>query len=88
MSTIPGSALPIPWGARDQKLVKPTVILAAILRSLGAPSERRCLDRTVPAEPGRRPAVPTFFRSTYVTSSERAAPGSATTAACDERAVM
>jgi hypothetical protein len=61
MSTIPGSALPIPWGARDQKLVKPTVILAAILRSLGAPSERRCLDRTVPAGPGRRPAVPTFF---------------------------
>jgi len=61
MSTIRGFALPVPWVARDQRRVEPTVILAAILRSLRAPSERRRLDRAVPAGPSRRPAVPTFF---------------------------
>jgi hypothetical protein len=61
MSTIRGFALPIPWGDREQKLVKPMATLAAILRSVRAPSERRRLDRAVPAGPSRRPPVPTFF---------------------------
>jgi len=61
MSTIRGSALPVPWGAPDQTPIKPTVILTAILRSLRAPGERRRLDRAVPARPSCHPAVPTFF---------------------------
>jgi len=61
MSTIRGFALPVPWVARDQKLVKPTAILAAILRSFRARSERRGVDRAVPAGPSGRPSVPTSF---------------------------
>jgi hypothetical protein len=61
MSTIRGFALPIPWAARDQKLVKPTAIFAAILRSFRARSERRRVDRAVPAGPSSGPIVPTFF---------------------------
>jgi hypothetical protein len=61
MSTIRGFALPVPWVAREQKLVKPTAILAAILRSFRARSERRRVDQAVSAGPSDRPSVPTFF---------------------------
>jgi hypothetical protein len=61
MSTIRGFALPVPWVARDQKPVKPTAILAVILRSFRARSERRRVDRAVPARPSGHPNVPTFF---------------------------
>jgi hypothetical protein len=61
MITIRVFALPVRWGTRDQKLVKPTMILTAIRRSLRARSERRRLDLAVPARPSGRPAVPTFF---------------------------
>jgi hypothetical protein len=61
MSTIRGFALPVPWVARDQKRVKPTAILAAILRSFRARRERRRVDRAVPAGLSSRPSLPTFF---------------------------
>ena len=61
MSTVRDFALPTPPAARDQKLVKPIAILAGILRSLHTRSERRRLDRAVPARPSCHPVLPTFF---------------------------
>ena len=85
MSTVRDFALPTPPAARDQKLVKPIAILAGILRSLHTRSERRRLDRAVPARPSCHPVLPTFSPSTWASSSARAAPGSATIAGSDER---
>src|SRR5208283_2862720 len=75
-------------GDREQKLVKPMASLAAILRSVRAPTECRGLDRAVPAGPSHRALCRPFSRSTCVISSARAAPGSATTAGRNERVVM
>jgi hypothetical protein len=61
MSTVRDFALPTPPVARDQKLVKQMAILTGILRSLHTRSERRRLDRAVPARPNGHPVLPTFF---------------------------
>src|SRR5271167_1477335 len=61
MSTVRDFALPTPPVARDQRLVKTMAILTGILRSLHTRSERRRLDREVPARPSCHPALPTFF---------------------------
>ncbi|MBV8133445.1 MAG: hypothetical protein JO282_13175 [Alphaproteobacteria bacterium] len=61
MSRVPGFALPAFPAARDQKPVKPVAIVARILRSIHALSDRRQLDRAVSVRPSRHPAVPTFF---------------------------